>query len=84
MKMYLGKLFHKKIKIFIKEFIIVVKEETKPEKGKGQRVVMDLVNHLSAGNRITTDTFLTSNELANKLLDKNITLGATLRKTYIG
>nr|XP_022906043.1 uncharacterized protein LOC111417873 [Onthophagus taurus] len=52
----------------------------KPEKGQGQRVVMDLVNHLSSGYGITTDNFLTSIELANKLLDKNLTLCGTLRK----
>nr|XP_023018525.1 piggyBac transposable element-derived protein 1-like [Leptinotarsa decemlineata] len=52
----------------------------KPEKGQGQRVVLDLVNHLSLGYGITTDNFFTSIELANMLLDKNLTLCGTLRK----
>ncbi|CAH1980345.1 unnamed protein product [Acanthoscelides obtectus] len=34
------------------------KEGNKPEKGQGQRVVLDLVNHLSTGYGITTDNFL--------------------------
>lgn len=41
---------------------------------------MDLVNHLSSGYGITTDNFFTSIELANKLLDRNLTLCGTLRK----
>lgn len=60
--------------------IFLGKEGNKPEKGQGQRVVIDLVNHLSTGYGITTDNFFTSIELADKLLEKNITLCGTLRK----
>ncbi|XP_031328259.1 piggyBac transposable element-derived protein 4-like [Photinus pyralis] len=57
----------------------------KPEKGQGQRVVLDMVSHLGQGYGITTDNFFTSIELADKLLQRNLTLCGTLRrnKPYI-
>lgn len=66
-------------------FFILGKEGDRPEKGQGQRVVLDMVSHLGQGYGITTDNFFTSLELADKLLEKNITLCGTLRrnKPYI-
>lgn len=46
MKIYEGILFIYFMNLSIMEFIIVGKEGNKSEKGQGQRVVMDLVNHL--------------------------------------
>lgn len=56
------------------------KENGKPEKNQGKRVVHDLVGILGKGYGITTDNFFTSLELAEELLDKNLTLCGTLRK----
>lgn len=42
----------------------------KAEKGQGQRVVLDMVNHLSHGHGITVDNFFTSFELADALWKK--------------
>lgn len=52
----------------------------RPEKGQGERVVLELTDHLGQGYGITTDNFFTSLQLANKLWDKNQTLCGTLRK----
>lgn len=43
---------------------------------------MDLVNHFSTGYGITIDNLFISIELANKLLDKTITLCGT-KKPYV-
>lgn len=51
-----------------------------PEKNQGERVVLDLVNHLPAGHGITTDNFFTSLQLSDKLWVKGMTLCGTLRK----
>lgn len=61
------------------------KEGNRPEKGQGQRVVLDMVSHLSQGHGITTDNFFTSLDLADKLLERNLSLCGTLRrnKTFI-
>lgn len=52
----------------------------KPEKGQGERVVLELSDYLSQGYGITTDNFFTSLQLSQKLLDKKLTLCGTLRK----
>ncbi|KAB0804260.1 hypothetical protein PPYR_01230 [Photinus pyralis] len=59
--------------------------DNKTETGQGQRVVLDMVSHLGQGYGITTDNFFTSIELADKLLQRNLTLCGTLRrnKPYI-
>lgn len=49
-----------------------------PEKHQGRRVLKDLVSHLGQGYRITTDNFLTSLNLARKLLEHNKTLKGTI------
>lgn len=51
-----------------------------PEKNQGERVVLDLVGSLGSGYGITTDNFFTSLSLADKLLEKGMTLCGTLRK----
>ncbi|XP_031332326.1 piggyBac transposable element-derived protein 4-like [Photinus pyralis] len=56
------------------------KINNKPEKNQGQRVVLDLVEHLGTGYGITTDNFFTSLKLADKLWEKKLTLCGTLRK----
>lgn len=56
------------------------KKYNRPEKNQGERVVLDLVNHLPAGHGITTDNFFTSLQLSDKLWLKGMTLCGTLRK----
>lgn len=51
-----------------------------PEKNQGERVVLDLAGSLGPGYGITTDNFFTSLPLADKLLEKEMTLCGTLRK----
>lgn len=51
-----------------------------PEKNQGMRVVLDLVGTLGSGYGITTDNFFTSLPLADKLLEKGMTICGTLRK----
>lgn len=50
------------------------------EKNQGERVVLDLVGSLGSGYGITTDNFFTSLPLADKLLEKGMSLCGTLRK----
>jgi hypothetical protein len=51
------------------------------EKNQGERVVLDLIEPLAGSGRgVTTDNFFTSVSLAEKLLEKNLTLVGTLRK----
>ncbi|KAG5881856.1 hypothetical protein JTB14_034135 [Gonioctena quinquepunctata] len=50
------------------------------EKNQGERVVLDMVEHLSDGYGITTDNFFTSKSLGDKLLAKHLTLCGTVRK----
>lgn len=50
-----------------------------PEKGQGERVVLDLVSKYR-GRNVTCDNFFTTHSLASKLLKKNITLVGTVRK----
>lgn len=54
----------------------------KPEKDQGSRVVKDLAQPIyGTGRGITTDNFFTSVGLANFLLEKNLTLLGTVRKS---
>lgn len=50
-----------------------------PEKNQGMRVVLDLTEGLQ-GYNLTCDNFFTSYELAEKLLDRKLTILGTLRK----
>lgn len=61
------------------------KQNSIVEKNQGERVVLDMVRHLSQDYGITTDNFFTSKSLADKLLAKNLTLCGTVRnnKTFI-
>lgn len=53
-----------------------------PEKNQGSRVVKDLAKPLfGSGRGLTTDNFFTSFHLANDLLEKNLTLLGTVRKS---
>ncbi|KAG5891849.1 hypothetical protein JTB14_032899 [Gonioctena quinquepunctata] len=56
------------------------KQNNTVEKNQGERVVLDMVGHLSDGYGITTDNFFTSKSLGNKLLAKHLTLCGTVRK----
>ncbi|KAG5884531.1 hypothetical protein JTB14_029064 [Gonioctena quinquepunctata] len=49
-------------------------------KNQGERVVIDMVEHLSDGYGITTDNVLTSKSLGDKLSAKHLTLCGTVRK----
>ncbi|KAG5865093.1 hypothetical protein JTB14_025600 [Gonioctena quinquepunctata] len=49
-------------------------------KNQGERVVLDMVKHLSDGYGITTDNFSTSKSLGDKLSAKHLTLCGTVRK----
>lgn len=51
------------------------------EKGQASRVVRDLITNLGPGYNITTDNFYTSLPLAKELLERNLTLVGTLRKS---
>ncbi|XP_031343697.1 piggyBac transposable element-derived protein 3-like [Photinus pyralis] len=61
--------------------IYLGKKGNVPERDQGKRVVLDLVSCLGSGYGITTDNFFTSLELAENLLDRNLTLCGTLRRT---
>lgn len=50
-----------------------------PERNQGMRVVLDLVEGLK-GHNITTDNYITSYDLCQELLRKNLTLVGTFCK----
>lgn len=52
----------------------------KPEQEQGKRVVIELVSILGPGYGITTDNFFTSLDLAEDLIDRNLTLCGIVRK----
>ena len=56
------------------------KKDGKPEREQGKRVVLDLVSILGPGYGVTTDNFFTSLDLAEELIERNLTLCGTLRK----
>jgi hypothetical protein len=56
------------------------KKDGKPEQEQGKRVVLDLVSILGPGDGVTTDNFFTSLDLAEELIERNLTLCGTLRK----
>ncbi|KAG5862699.1 hypothetical protein JTB14_004640 [Gonioctena quinquepunctata] len=51
--------------------VYLVKQNNTVEKNQGERVVLDMVKHLSDGHGITTDNFFTSKSLGDKLLAKH-------------
>lgn len=55
-----------------------------PEKGQGERVVLDLVSKYR-GRNVTCDNFFTTHSLATKLLQKNMTLVGTVnsKRTFL-
>lgn len=60
--------------------IYLGKQNNIVERNQGERVVLDMVEHLQGGYGITTDNFFTSKSLADKLLARNLTLCGTVRK----
>ncbi|KAG5887119.1 hypothetical protein JTB14_029799 [Gonioctena quinquepunctata] len=56
------------------------KQNNTVEKNQGERVVLDMIEHLSDGYGVTTDNFFTSKSLGDKLLAKHLTLCGTVRK----
>jgi hypothetical protein len=61
-------------------FYFAGKINNQPQKNQCERVVLDLGQHLDTGYGITVENFFTVLQLAEKLLDRNMTLCGTLRR----
>lgn len=56
-----------------------------PDRGQGQRVVLELTDYMTgSGRHITADNFFSSVELARALLGRRLTYSGTLRKNKPG